>query len=88
MNNESTRGAPPILSGTAEHLAKSTCSSPSHYPFFSPVSPSLQMTATAQQPSKAQPVHLSAAPAPTAAVPPAAGDPQAQLEADKRAVYR
>uniref|UniRef100_G1MPU9 PBX/knotted 1 homeobox 2 n=1 Tax=Meleagris gallopavo TaxID=9103 RepID=G1MPU9_MELGA len=53
-----------------------------------PYQDSPQMTATAQQPSKAQPVHLSAAPAPTAAVPPAAGDPQAQLEADKRAVYR
>ncbi|NWY65047.1 PKNX2 protein, partial [Erithacus rubecula] len=44
-----------------------------------------QMTATAQQPSKAQPVHLST---PAAAAPAPGGDPQAQLEADKRAVYR
>ncbi|NXN60090.1 PKNX2 protein, partial [Rynchops niger] len=49
-----------------------------------------QMTATAQQPAKAQPVHLATpAAAPNAPVPAAAaGDPQAQLEADKRAVYR
>ncbi|NWS16834.1 PKNX2 protein, partial [Pachyramphus minor] len=48
-----------------------------------------QMTATAQQPTKAQPVHL-ATPAAAANTPvPATGsDPQAQLEADKRAVYR
>ena len=50
---------------------------------------SLQMTATAQAPSKAQAVHISA---PSAAastpVPSAPIDPQAQLEADKRAVYR
>lgn len=47
------------------------------------------MTATAQQPSKAQPVHLTTpAAAPNAPVSAAAGDPQAQLEADKRAVYR
>uniref|UniRef100_A0A4X1VGF1 PBX/knotted 1 homeobox 2 n=4 Tax=Laurasiatheria TaxID=314145 RepID=A0A4X1VGF1_PIG len=49
----------------------------------------LQMTATAQAPSKAQAVHISA---PSAAastpVPSAPIDPQAQLEADKRAVYR
>nr|XP_023412846.1 LOW QUALITY PROTEIN: homeobox protein PKNOX2 [Loxodonta africana] len=48
-----------------------------------------QMTATAQPPSKAQAVHISA---PSAAastpVPSAPIDPQAQLEADKRAVYR
>lgn len=47
------------------------------------------MTATAQTPSKAQAVHISA---PSAAastpVPSAPIDPQAQLEADKRAVYR
>ncbi|XP_075579421.1 homeobox protein PKNOX2 isoform X3 [Pelecanus crispus] len=48
-----------------------------------------QMTATAQQPTKAQPVHLATPAAATnAPVPAAAGDPQAQLEADKRAVYR
>ncbi|XP_074018492.1 homeobox protein PKNOX2 isoform X3 [Numenius arquata] len=48
-----------------------------------------QMTATAQQPTKAQPVHLATpAAAPNAPVPTAASDPQAQLEADKRAVYR
>lgn len=47
------------------------------------------MTATAQQPTKAQPVHLTTpAAAPNAPVPAAGGDPQAQLEADKRAVYR
>ncbi|KAM9763817.1 homeobox protein PKNOX2 isoform 2-T4 [Dama dama] len=48
-----------------------------------------QMTATAQAPSKAQAVHIST---PSAAastpVPTAPIDPQAQLEADKRAVYR
>ncbi|KFV71473.1 Homeobox protein PKNOX2, partial [Dryobates pubescens] len=51
-----------------------------------------QMTATAQQPSKAQPVHLATppppAPPPAPPVPATAADPQAQLEADKRAVYR
>ncbi|NWT76203.1 PKNX2 protein, partial [Prunella himalayana] len=48
-----------------------------------------QMTATAQQPTKAQPVHLTTpAAAANAPVPSAGGDPQAQLEADKRAVYR
>ncbi|XP_031201790.1 homeobox protein PKNOX2 isoform X2 [Mastomys coucha] len=47
------------------------------------------MTATAQPPSKAQAVHISA-PSATAStpVPSAPIDPQAQLEADKRAVYR
>ncbi|XP_059531961.1 homeobox protein PKNOX2 isoform X1 [Myotis daubentonii] len=54
-----------------------------------PYQDSPQMTATAQTPSKAQAVHISA---PTAAastpVPSAPIDPQAQLEADKRAVYR
>lgn len=47
------------------------------------------MTATAQPPSKAQAVHI-AAPSATAStpVPSAPIDPQAQLEADKRAVYR
>lgn len=47
------------------------------------------MTATTQPPSKAQPVHISA-PSATAStpVPSAPIDPQAQLEADKRAVYR
>uniref|UniRef100_A0A8C3XWU2 PBX/knotted 1 homeobox 2 n=1 Tax=Chelydra serpentina TaxID=8475 RepID=A0A8C3XWU2_CHESE len=48
-----------------------------------------QMTATAQQPAKAQPVHITT---PSAAantpVPSTPIDPQAQLEADKRAVYR
>ncbi|XP_078003253.1 homeobox protein PKNOX2 isoform X4 [Phascolarctos cinereus] len=48
-----------------------------------------QMTATTQPPTKAQAVHISA---PSAAastpVPSAPIDPQAQLEADKRAVYR
>lgn len=47
------------------------------------------MTATAQQPTKAQPVHLTTpAAAANTPVPAAGGDPQAQLEADKRAVYR
>nr|XP_036856821.1 homeobox protein PKNOX2 isoform X2 [Manis javanica] len=54
-----------------------------------PYQDSSQMTATAQAPSKAQAVHI---PAPSAAastpVPSAPIDPQAQLEADKRAVYR
>ncbi|XP_054989993.1 homeobox protein PKNOX2 isoform X1 [Sorex araneus] len=54
-----------------------------------PYQDSPQMTATAQTPSKAQAVHI---PAPAAAastpVPSAPVDPQAQLEADKRAVYR
>nr|XP_027801317.1 homeobox protein PKNOX2 isoform X3 [Marmota flaviventris]XP_027801318.1 homeobox protein PKNOX2 isoform X3 [Marmota flaviventris]XP_034492355.1 homeobox protein PKNOX2 isoform X3 [Marmota flaviventris] len=47
------------------------------------------MTATAQPPSKTQAVHISA-PSATAStpVPSAPIDPQAQLEADKRAVYR
>ncbi|XP_077903406.1 homeobox protein PKNOX2 isoform X2 [Ictidomys tridecemlineatus] len=47
------------------------------------------MTATAQPPPKAQAVHISA-PSATAStpVPSAPIDPQAQLEADKRAVYR
>ncbi|XP_055478343.1 homeobox protein PKNOX2 isoform X2 [Psammomys obesus] len=47
------------------------------------------MTATTQPPSKAQAVHISA-PSATAStpVPSAPIDPQAQLEADKRAVYR
>uniref|UniRef100_A0A8D0TVV8 PBX/knotted 1 homeobox 2 n=1 Tax=Sus scrofa TaxID=9823 RepID=A0A8D0TVV8_PIG len=53
-----------------------------------PYQDSPQMTATAQAPSKAQAVHISA---PSAAastpVPSAPIDPQAQLEADKRAVY-
>ncbi|XP_048471420.1 homeobox protein PKNOX2 isoform X2 [Rhincodon typus] len=46
------------------------------------------MTATAQQTTKTQPVHIpssSAAATPVATVP---LDPQAQLESDKRAVYR
>uniref|UniRef100_A0A8C5PDP1 PBX/knotted 1 homeobox 2 n=1 Tax=Leptobrachium leishanense TaxID=445787 RepID=A0A8C5PDP1_9ANUR len=46
-----------------------------------------QMTATAQQPAKAQPVHLPAS-STAATVPGTPIDPQAQLEADKRAVYR
>ncbi|XP_066115730.1 homeobox protein PKNOX2 isoform X2 [Saccopteryx bilineata] len=47
------------------------------------------MTATAQTPSKAQAVHISAPSAATSTpVPSAPIDPQAQLEADKRAVYR
>ncbi|XP_072885826.1 homeobox protein PKNOX2 isoform X2 [Hemitrygon akajei] len=49
---------------------------------------SQQMTATAQQTTKAQPVHIpasSTAATPVATVP---LDPQAQLESDKRAVYR
>uniref|UniRef100_A0A673UD06 PBX/knotted 1 homeobox 2 n=1 Tax=Suricata suricatta TaxID=37032 RepID=A0A673UD06_SURSU len=54
-----------------------------------PYQDSPQMTATAQAPSKTQAVHISA---PSAAastpVPSATIDPQAQLEADKRAVYR
>ncbi|XP_004689185.1 PREDICTED: homeobox protein PKNOX2 [Condylura cristata] len=54
-----------------------------------PYQDSPQMTATAQAPSKAQSVHISA---PSAAastpVPSAPIDPQAQLESDKRAVYR
>ncbi|NXD11040.1 PKNX2 protein, partial [Nothocercus nigrocapillus] len=47
-----------------------------------------QMTATAQQPAKAQPVHVAAPAGGSAPVPGAATDPQTQLEADKRAVYR
>ncbi|XP_042707929.2 homeobox protein PKNOX2 isoform X9 [Chrysemys picta bellii] len=54
-----------------------------------PYQDSQQMTATAQQPAKAQPVHITT---PSAAantpVPSTPIDPQAQLEADKRAVYR
>ncbi|ERE75792.1 homeobox protein PKNOX2 [Cricetulus griseus] len=48
-----------------------------------------KMTATTQAPAKAQAVHISA-PSATAStpVPSAPIDPQAQLEADKRAVYR
>ncbi|XP_067909948.1 homeobox protein PKNOX2 isoform X2 [Heterodontus francisci] len=49
---------------------------------------SQQMTATAQQTTKTQPVHI---PSSTAAATPVATvplDPQAQLESDKRAVYR
>ncbi|XP_041427251.1 homeobox protein PKNOX2 isoform X3 [Xenopus laevis] len=46
------------------------------------------MTATAQQTAKPQPVHLPAASAAANPVPGAPIDPQAQLEADKRAVYR
>ncbi|XP_069470653.1 homeobox protein PKNOX2 isoform X2 [Ambystoma mexicanum] len=48
------------------------------------------MTATAQQTTKSQPVHITAPPAAAnTPVPPSAPlDPQAQLEADKRAVYR
>ncbi|KAG9482426.1 hypothetical protein GDO78_011228 [Eleutherodactylus coqui] len=46
------------------------------------------MTATAQQTAKAQPVHLPASSATANPVPGAPIDPQAQLEADKRAVYR
>ncbi|XP_075460445.1 homeobox protein PKNOX2 isoform X3 [Ascaphus truei] len=49
---------------------------------------SQQMTATAQQTAKAQPVHLPASSAAANPVPGAPIDPQAQLEADKRAVYR
>ncbi|KAF7242175.1 Homeobox protein PKNOX2, partial [Varanus komodoensis] len=54
-----------------------------------PYQESQQMTATAQQPAKAQPVHITT---PSAAastpIPSTPIDPQAQLEADKRAVYR
>ncbi|KYO31362.1 homeobox protein PKNOX2 [Alligator mississippiensis] len=54
-----------------------------------PYQESQQMTATTQQPAKAQPVHITT---PSAAantpVPSTPIDPQAQLEADKRAVYR
>ncbi|XP_018081208.1 homeobox protein PKNOX2 isoform X2 [Xenopus laevis] len=46
------------------------------------------MTATAQQTAKPQPVHLPAASAAANPVPGVPIDPQAQLEADKRAVYR
>ncbi|XP_063292823.1 homeobox protein PKNOX2 isoform X3 [Pelobates fuscus] len=53
-----------------------------------PYQESQQMTATAQQPTKAQPVHLPASSAAASAVPGAPLDPQAQLESDKRAVYR
>ncbi|XP_029428904.1 homeobox protein PKNOX2 isoform X1 [Rhinatrema bivittatum] len=48
-----------------------------------------QMTATAQPTAKAQAVHIPASSvAANASVPSAPVDPQAQLEADKRAVYR
>ncbi|XP_042530824.1 homeobox protein PKNOX2 isoform X2 [Dipodomys merriami] len=54
-----------------------------------PYQDSPQMTATAQPPSKAQAVHISASSATASTpVPSAPIDPQAQLEADKRAVYR
>ncbi|XP_066462735.1 homeobox protein PKNOX2 isoform X1 [Eleutherodactylus coqui] len=53
-----------------------------------PYQESPQMTATAQQTAKAQPVHLPASSATANPVPGAPIDPQAQLEADKRAVYR
>ncbi|XP_063799846.1 homeobox protein PKNOX2 isoform X3 [Pseudophryne corroboree] len=53
-----------------------------------PYQESPQMTATAQQTAKAQPVHLPASSAAANPVPGAPIDPQAQLEADKRAVYR
>ncbi|KAM8927276.1 homeobox protein PKNOX2 [Pelodytes ibericus] len=53
-----------------------------------PYQESQQMTATAQQTAKAQPVHLPASSAAANPVPGAPSDPQAQLEADKRAVYR
>ncbi|KAE8592153.1 hypothetical protein XENTR_v10018661 [Xenopus tropicalis] len=53
-----------------------------------PYQESQQMTATAQQTAKPQPVHLPAASAAANPVPGAPIDPQAQLEADKRAVYR
>lgn len=47
------------------------------------------MTATTQPPAKAQAVHISASSATASTpVPSAPIDPQAQLEADKRAVYR
>lgn len=47
------------------------------------------MTATAQQPAKAQPVHITTpSAAANAPLPNTPIDPQAQLEADKRAVYR
>ncbi|XP_069803998.1 homeobox protein PKNOX2 isoform X5 [Dendropsophus ebraccatus] len=53
-----------------------------------PYQESPQMTATAQQTAKAQPVHHPASSAAANPVPGAPIDPQAQLEADKRAVYR
>ncbi|KAM5246300.1 homeobox protein PKNOX2 isoform 6-T6 [Ctenodactylus gundi] len=54
-----------------------------------PYQDSPQMTATAQPPAKAQAVHISASSAATSTpVPSTPIDPQAQLEADKRAVYR
>ncbi|XP_065273211.1 homeobox protein PKNOX2 isoform X3 [Emys orbicularis] len=54
-----------------------------------PYQDSQQMTATAQQPAKAQPVHITtASAAANTPVPSTPIDPQAQLEADKRAVYR
>ncbi|XP_073441031.1 homeobox protein PKNOX2 isoform X2 [Dendrobates tinctorius] len=53
-----------------------------------PYQESPQMTATAQQTAKAQPVHLPASSAVANPVPGAPIDPQAQLESDKRAVYR
>lgn len=47
-----------------------------------------QMTGTAQQNSKAQQVHISASSGAGAAPLSVTLDPQAQLESDKRAVYR
>eukprot|EP00062_Callorhinchus_milii_P011227 gi/632957165/ref/XP_007894324.1/ PREDICTED: homeobox protein PKNOX2 [Callorhinchus milii] len=49
---------------------------------------SQQMTATPQQPSKTQPGHLPTSSAAATPVPNVPLDPQAQLESDKRAVYR
>ncbi|XP_062869862.1 homeobox protein PKNOX2 [Trichomycterus rosablanca] len=49
---------------------------------------SQQMTGTAQQNSKAQQVHVTASSAPGGAPLSVTLDPQAQLESDKRAVYR
>ncbi|XP_048683233.1 homeobox protein PKNOX2 isoform X7 [Caretta caretta] len=54
-----------------------------------PYQDSQQMTATAQQPAKAQPGHITTpSGAANTPVPSTPIDPQAQLEADKRAVYR
>ncbi|GAA6111172.1 homeobox protein PKNOX2 isoform X1 [Tachysurus ichikawai] len=49
---------------------------------------SQQMTGTAHQNSKAQQVHISASSGAGAAPLSVTLDPQAQLESDKRAVYR
>ncbi|XP_078283144.1 homeobox protein PKNOX2 isoform X2 [Rhinoraja longicauda] len=49
---------------------------------------SQQMTATTQQTTKTQPVHIPASSAAATPVPTVPLDPQAQLESDKRAVYR